>query len=91
MSERIERSSELTISGACLQGGTPQPMTAPHGLTGGLSGHMRGAMLWFNPAKQHGFVRTEHGERLADKTDSANWTRRMDAVLGEMKPASAIH
>ena len=30
-------------------------------------------------------------EGMADKTDSANWTRRMDAVLGEMKPASAIH
>jgi hypothetical protein len=27
-------------------------------------GRMRGAMLWFNPAKQHGFVRTEDGERL---------------------------
>jgi sulfate permease, SulP family len=24
---------------------------------------------------------------MAEKTDSANWTRRMDAVLGEMKPA----
>ena len=34
---------------------------APHG---GVSRHMRGAMLWFNPAKQHGFVRTEEGERL---------------------------
>ena len=33
----------------------------PHG---GVSRHMRGAMLWFNPAKQHGFVRTEDGERL---------------------------
>jgi cold shock CspA family protein len=21
-------------------------------------------MLWFNPAKQHGFIRTEEGERL---------------------------
>jgi len=30
-------------------------------------------------------------EGMADKTDSANWTRRMDAVLGEMKAASAIH
>jgi cold shock CspA family protein len=25
---------------------------------------MQGTMLWFNPAKQHGFIRTEHGERL---------------------------
>jgi len=25
---------------------------------------MEGTMLWFNPAKQHGFIRTEDGERL---------------------------
>ena len=25
---------------------------------------MEGTMLWFNPAKQHGFIRTEEGERL---------------------------
>ena len=25
---------------------------------------LRGVMLWFNPAKQHGFIRTEEGERL---------------------------
>jgi cold shock CspA family protein len=25
---------------------------------------MQGTMLWFNPAKQHGFIRTEEGERL---------------------------
>ena len=25
---------------------------------------MQGTMLWFNPAKQHGFIRTEQGERL---------------------------
>jgi cold shock CspA family protein len=25
---------------------------------------MEGTMLWFNPAKQHGFVRTDDGERL---------------------------
>lgn len=29
---------------------------------------MRGTMLWFNPAKQHGFVRTEEGERLLVET-----------------------
>ena len=38
--------------------------TAPRGASGGLRKPMRGAMLWFNPAKQHGFVRTEDGERL---------------------------
>lgn len=25
---------------------------------------MEGTMLWFNPAKQHGFIRTDEGERL---------------------------
>ena len=25
---------------------------------------MKGTMLWFNPAKRHGFIRTEDGERL---------------------------
>jgi len=25
---------------------------------------MQGTMLWFNPAKQHGFIRTDEGERL---------------------------
>jgi cold shock CspA family protein len=25
---------------------------------------MEGTMLWFNPAKQHGFIKTDDGERL---------------------------
>ena len=25
---------------------------------------MEGTMLWFNPVKQHGFIRTDDGERL---------------------------
>ena len=25
---------------------------------------MEGTMLWFNPAKHHGFIRTDEGERL---------------------------
>ena len=25
---------------------------------------MEGTMLWFNPAKQHGFIRTDEDERL---------------------------
>jgi cold shock CspA family protein len=25
---------------------------------------MEGTMLWFNPAKQHGFIHTDEGERL---------------------------
>jgi hypothetical protein len=25
---------------------------------------MQGRLIWFNPAKRHGFIRTEDGERL---------------------------
>ena len=25
---------------------------------------MRGTLIWFNPSKRHGFIRTEDGERL---------------------------
>jgi cold shock CspA family protein len=25
---------------------------------------MQGTLIWFNPAKRHGFIRTEEGERL---------------------------
>lgn len=25
---------------------------------------MRGTLIWFNPEKRHGFIRTEDGERL---------------------------
>ena len=25
---------------------------------------MNGTLIWFNPAKRHGFIRTEQGERL---------------------------
>ncbi|MGZ4334852.1 MAG: cold-shock protein [Gaiellaceae bacterium] len=25
---------------------------------------MNGTLIWFNPAKRHGFIRTEDGERL---------------------------
>ena len=25
---------------------------------------MQGTMIWFNPAKRHGFIRTDDGERL---------------------------
>ena len=30
---------------------------------------MEGTMLWFNPAKQHGFIHTDNGERLRVDTD----------------------
>jgi len=33
---------------------------------------MEGTMLWFNPAKRHGFVQTDEGERLrVDRTGFA--------------------
>jgi cold shock CspA family protein len=38
--------------------------TTSRGVAGARIKPMRGAMLWFNPATQHGFVRTEDGERL---------------------------
>ena len=31
---------------------------------------MQGTMLWFNPAKQHGFIRTDDGERLRVEQDA---------------------
>jgi cold shock CspA family protein len=30
---------------------------------------MEGTMLWFNPAKRHGFIRTDEGERLRVEQD----------------------
>ena len=30
---------------------------------------MNGTMIWFNPDKRHGFVRTEEGERLLVESD----------------------
>lgn len=27
-------------------------------------GQLHGTLIWFNPDKRHGFIRTEHGERL---------------------------
>jgi hypothetical protein len=33
---------------------------------------MEGTMIWFNPAKRHGFLRTDEGERLrVDETGFA--------------------
>ena len=33
---------------------------------------MKGSLIWFNPAKRHGFIRTEDGERLfVDETGFA--------------------
>jgi cold shock CspA family protein len=34
---------------------------------------MEGTMIWFNPDKQHGFIRTDDGERLrVDETGFAS-------------------
>jgi hypothetical protein len=30
---------------------------------------MRGELIWFNPDKRHGFIRTEDGERLLVEED----------------------
>ena len=30
---------------------------------------MRGRLIWFNPEKRHGFIRTEDGERLRVEED----------------------
>ena len=30
---------------------------------------MQGTLIWFNPAKRHGFIRTEDGERLLVEED----------------------
>jgi cold shock CspA family protein len=40
---------------------------------------MEGTMLWFNPAKRHGFVRTDDGERL--QVDEAGFSSGQ--VLGD--------
>jgi cold shock CspA family protein len=34
---------------------------------------MEGTMLWFNPAKRHGFIRTDDGERL--QVDEAGFSQ----------------
>jgi len=33
-------------------------------------GQMQGKLIWFNPEKRHGFIRTEDGERLLVEQDS---------------------
>jgi hypothetical protein len=41
---------------------------------------MQGQMLWFNAAKDHGFIRTEEGERLAVAGDGFAPGERSEAV-----------
>jgi hypothetical protein len=40
---------------------------------------MEGTMIWFNPAKEHGFIRTDEGERL--RIDAAGFAP--GTVLGD--------
>ncbi len=62
---------------------------------------MEGTMIWFNPAKRHGFIQTDDGERLrVDETgfaqgtllgDRCRGTRvRFDRVPGESDEARAV-
>ena len=66
MSERIEQFPVPTfLRDAPSQVGTHGTAAVlASALHRGVSTDLRGVMLWFNPAKQHGFVRTEDGERL---------------------------
>jgi len=44
---------------------------------------MQGTMLWFNPAKRHGFIRTDEGERLrVDETGFATGHAMGDRCRG---------
>jgi cold shock CspA family protein len=62
---------------------------------------MEGTMIWFNPAKRHGFIQTDEGERLrVDASglasgmllgDRCRGTRvRFDRTLGEEDGARAV-
>jgi hypothetical protein len=61
---------------------------------------MEGTMIWFNPAKRHGFIQTDEGERLrVDEAgfapgallgDRCRGTRvRFDRMSGEQDEAEA--
>ena len=63
---------------------------------------MEGTMLWFNPAKRHGFVRTDEGERLRIDEDGfagghllgdrCRGTRvSFDRAPGEIEDARAVN
>jgi hypothetical protein len=41
---------------------------------------MQGTMIWFNPAKRHGFIQTDEGERL--RIDEAGLAR--GTLLGDL-------
>lgn len=63
---------------------------------------MEGTMIWFNPAKRHGFIRTDEGDRLrVDETgfegghvlgDRCRGTRvSFELSLAELDEARAVN
>lgn len=63
---------------------------------------MEGTMIWFNPAKRHGFIQTDEGERLrVDETgfeagnvldDRCGGTRvRFNRSITELNEARAVN
>jgi cold shock CspA family protein len=62
---------------------------------------MEGTMIWFNPAKRHGFIRTDDGERLrvdesgfaADQSFGSRCKGmrvRFERIAGEQDEARAV-
>jgi len=62
---------------------------------------MEGTIIWFNPAKRHGFIQTDDGERLrvdeagvqqgTELGDGCRGTRvRFDRTPGEQDEARAV-
>jgi len=62
---------------------------------------MEGTMIWFNPAKRHGFIQTDEGERL--RVDEAGFAQgtllgdrcrgtrvRFDRMPGEQDEARVV-
>jgi len=63
---------------------------------------MEGTMLWFNPAKRHGFIQTDEGERLRVDQDGfaaghvlasrCRGTRvTFERTAGELEEARAVN
>ncbi len=49
---------------------------------------MQGTMIWFNPAKQHGFIRTDEGERLRVDETGLEPGRRSEIAAVERESGS---
>ena len=51
---------------------------------------MRGRLIWFNPEKRHGFIRTEDGERLrVEEAGFEPGTCSATAARAPISPSSA--